>query len=180
MLVQLYHYQFYVKKYAIPNQSNVLLCSSQNNRAKLGTSHFISSSIRDEIIKNLYTTQSCIACKTHHCHILLSRFLAKLLERCVGTLRNSTGMLGNGTGTLRNGMGPVQGRCWNGFLTIFITPSSRHRPVKRYLDSYLERYGISKVAPTYRNIIRQYLTVMKTQTRKDHELLFAEFIYFRY
>jgi len=28
-------------------------------------------------------------------------------------------------------------------------PSSRHRNVKRYLDGYLERYGISTAAPTY-------------------------------
>ena len=74
-----------------------------------------------------------------------------------GTLGNGTGTLGNGTGTLWNATTTVQDFCWNAFLVIFITPSSRHRHVKRYLDSYLERYGISKLAPTYRNIIRQYL-----------------------
>ena len=88
-------------------------------------------------------------------------FLAKS-GNVKGTLGNGMGTLGNGEGTLGNSKGMAQDRCWNGFLAIFITPSSRHRHVKRYLDSYLERYGISKVAPTYRNIIRQYLTVMKT------------------
>ena len=95
------------------------------------------------------------------CHVIfpvtvISRFF-RVSCLCRITVWNVSGTLWNVSGTLWNATTTVQDFCWNAFLVIFITPSSRHRHVKRYLDSYLERYGISKLAPTYRNIIRQYL-----------------------
>jgi len=74
-----------------------------------------------------------------------------------GCVRNARERYGNARERYRNAWERYDNGTGNAFLVIFITPSSRHRHVKRYLDSYLERYGISKLAPTYRNIIRQYL-----------------------